>query len=452
MDYKTNWKDFLKYNGHGRRVHDFPAYLVDTAPGEQNYMYRGEYEAMIAAEKAVKDAHRAARQAELAASRPNSVNSAVTGPNAGSDAAQRAAVFAGRRGDPRVPDLERHSRKCLICSHPDRDAIEGEFIRWRSPHKIARDYNVTDRASIYRHAHATNLFEERRRQIARVLESFLETIDDNPPADFDPVTRAVRVYAHLNANGAWFEPLRKVHITTSHAPWPNRDLDLDPDDSDPDDDDPRGESIVEPPEIIESRRDDTYVARHVSAGNASGLEPRTFDPELRERPSRASDKEFRFAEGGTSTEERSLGGRTFASGASQAPAETKERVGQAFRPDSRSDEARECWEPERREPPTSGAVSSAALHVGDAEEASHGSLPTESSAATKEFRCAEGNSSRHGGQATEVAASGRETVTNANRNNPKIQNLHNQHQANEIPKLNRNKNAVSASPGFRRAQ
>ena len=272
MDYKTNWKDFLKYepatkdpNGPRRRVHDFPVYVVDTAPGEKNYMYHGEYEAMIAAEKAAKNARRAAREAELAASRPQ--------PN---EAPNRAAICAGRRGDPpasglraslpRVsspPDYERHSRKCLICSHPDRDAIEGEFIRWRSPEKIARDYDVTDRNSIYRHAHATNLFEERRRHIPRVLESYLETIDDNPPEDFDPVTRAVRVYAHLNTTGGWFEPLRRVHITTSHVPYPSPELDdPEPDDHEPEpvsDPDPEPDPHPDPQPEMDRVSDDSPV-------------------------------------------------------------------------------------------------------------------------------------------------------------------------------------------------
>jgi hypothetical protein len=172
---------------------------------------------MMAAEETVKDAQRASREIELAASRPDEL------PNENSTAAsQLPASLPPDRRDP--PDLERHSRRCMVCSHPDRDAIEGEFIRWRSPHKIARDYAIADRNSIYRHAHATNLFEERRRQIGRVLESYLETIDDCPPADFDPVTRAVRVYAHLNANGAWVEPPRTLRILTSREPWPGEDV------------------------------------------------------------------------------------------------------------------------------------------------------------------------------------------------------------------------------------
>jgi hypothetical protein len=30
------------------------------------------------------------------------------------------------------PDFSRHARRCAVCAHPDRDAIEGDFIRWTS--------------------------------------------------------------------------------------------------------------------------------------------------------------------------------------------------------------------------------------------------------------------------------------------------------------------------------
>ena len=69
MQYRTDWKQFLKYDENGRRSHEFPVYLVDTAPNEKQYLYEDEYMAMRAAEQAVKDARRAAREAELAAGR-----------------------------------------------------------------------------------------------------------------------------------------------------------------------------------------------------------------------------------------------------------------------------------------------------------------------------------------------------------------------------------------------
>jgi len=39
---------------------------------------------------------------------------------------------------------ERHSRKCSVCNHPEREAIEEDFIHWHSPINIARDFNTAD--------------------------------------------------------------------------------------------------------------------------------------------------------------------------------------------------------------------------------------------------------------------------------------------------------------------
>jgi len=118
-----------------------------------------------------------------------------------------------------LPDLDRHSRKCCICSHPDRDAIEGEFIRWACPRRIARDYQIADRASFYRHAHATGLYARRRREFARVLEDILECVEHSSlEKTADVIIRASRVYAHLDENGNWIEPRRTQVILTGPAP------------------------------------------------------------------------------------------------------------------------------------------------------------------------------------------------------------------------------------------
>src|ERR1700746_2982749 len=34
--------------------------------------------------------------------------------------------------------LERHSRKCIISPHPEREAIEEEFLHWRAPLEARR--------------------------------------------------------------------------------------------------------------------------------------------------------------------------------------------------------------------------------------------------------------------------------------------------------------------------
>lgn len=68
--------------------------------------------------------------------------------------------------------LERHSRKCAICTHPDRQAIDEAFLHlprrvWaddsaqRNIVDIVKDYNLPSPSPLYRHAHATGLWQAR---------------------------------------------------------------------------------------------------------------------------------------------------------------------------------------------------------------------------------------------------------------------------------------------------
>ncbi|MGB9242607.1 MAG: hypothetical protein WCC03_04585 [Candidatus Acidiferrales bacterium] len=111
------------------------------------------------------------------------------------------------------PDFSRHARRCCICSHPDRDAIEGDFIRWHSVELIAREYKIATRKSIYRHAHCTGLFAWRR----RVLEGILENAEHVPLVSSGVIVRAARIYAHLDENGNWFEPAHTNFTFTAPA-------------------------------------------------------------------------------------------------------------------------------------------------------------------------------------------------------------------------------------------
>jgi hypothetical protein len=135
-------------------------------------------------------------------------------------ATSEAPLAFSAPSDPSLPpDFDRHARRCSICSHPDRDAIEGEFIRWASPRRLAKDYQIADRASLYRHAHATGLFPRRRREFARVLEDILECVEHSSLEESaDVMIRAARVYAHLDEKGMWFEPPRTHIIFTGPAP------------------------------------------------------------------------------------------------------------------------------------------------------------------------------------------------------------------------------------------
>ncbi|HLV96767.1 MAG TPA: hypothetical protein VKS44_16360 [Candidatus Acidoferrales bacterium] len=209
----------------GRRKRTFPVtFLVgQDAKGrtvESRMFYAHEWAEYQAAKQAAErarneaeDAARAAREAEHAAGRP--ATDSQNGP------APEAALNPISSS---VPDFERHSRLCSVCSHPDRDAIEGDFVRWRSPRDIAGDYGLSDRTAIYRHAHATGLFRRRKGELGRVMEKYLENADYVPPLEFDIVTRAVRAYSHLDDDGRWFEPPRVNYIfagpATPQSPLP----------------------------------------------------------------------------------------------------------------------------------------------------------------------------------------------------------------------------------------
>jgi hypothetical protein len=80
--------------------------------------------------------------------------------------------------DPNLPEPERHARKCLICSHPDRVGIEEHFLNWRNTELISRQYGLNDFRPIYRHA------------------------------------RAIRVSARINDEGQWVEPPSHVIVSS----------------------------------------------------------------------------------------------------------------------------------------------------------------------------------------------------------------------------------------------
>ncbi|MGA8220391.1 MAG: hypothetical protein WB780_01970, partial [Candidatus Acidiferrales bacterium] len=116
------------------------------------------------------------------------------------------------------PDFSRHSRGCVVCSHPDRDAIEADFIRWRSPDLIAKEHKISNRSSICRHAHSTGLFAWRKQELGRTLESILECAEQIPLASADIIIRAARIYSHLDDHGKWSEPARINFILTGPIP------------------------------------------------------------------------------------------------------------------------------------------------------------------------------------------------------------------------------------------
>jgi hypothetical protein len=106
----------------------------------------------------------------------------------------------------RRPAPARHNRKCKVCRHPERAAIEQDFLRWRSPDRIAEDYGIADHSSVYRHAHATGLFDKRAATIRLALGPIIEQAM-TVKVTADAIVRAIYVHAHLTDDGKWVEPV-----------------------------------------------------------------------------------------------------------------------------------------------------------------------------------------------------------------------------------------------------
>lgn len=122
------------------------------------------------------------------------------------------------RSRTRRPSLAMHSSQCSICRHPERAEIERAFLDWTSPGRIAREYDLGCRTTIYRHAHALGLFARRERSLRFALGRLIERVDEVRPTAASVVS-AIRLMAKLNAH-------RKRNEKTSEAEL----LDL-PDDS-----------------------------------------------------------------------------------------------------------------------------------------------------------------------------------------------------------------------------
>ena len=104
-----------------------------------------------------------------------------------------------------------HESRCSICNHPERDAIEEEFLHWYGPTLTASHFNVGWRA-LYRHAHATGLYAARERNLRSALGHIVEQACHITPT-VDGVLRAIRAYSCLNRDGQWTEP--PAHVVVS---------------------------------------------------------------------------------------------------------------------------------------------------------------------------------------------------------------------------------------------
>jgi len=107
--------------------------------------------------------------------------------------------------------LGRHKASCMVCAHDHCAEIEADFVNWKSPAAIATEYRLSDRVSVYRHAHAFGLFEKRKRNLRAALERIIEKAGD-VEVTAAAVVAAVQAYAKINAQGQWIDRSEHVNL------------------------------------------------------------------------------------------------------------------------------------------------------------------------------------------------------------------------------------------------
>jgi len=97
-------------------------------------------------------------------------------------------------------NLGRHQAQCSICLSSYRQQIDELFIDWVSPYLIAKQYTGISPDSVYRHAHACDLFGKRRANILMALEKIIEGAD-RTPMEGSQIVSAIKIYVKLIGSG-----------------------------------------------------------------------------------------------------------------------------------------------------------------------------------------------------------------------------------------------------------
>ncbi len=116
-----------------------------------------------------------------------------------------------KSGDEKPVSMGRHEQNCKVCSSPHRGEIEQEFLEWKSPTQIAIDFDIRDRTTLYRHAHATGLMDRRRRNVRAALERIIEHAG-SVKVNAGAVVQAVAAYARINSDGRLVERSERVDL------------------------------------------------------------------------------------------------------------------------------------------------------------------------------------------------------------------------------------------------
>jgi hypothetical protein len=131
-------------------------------------------------------------------------------------------------------NISHHERRCSICHHPDREAIEEAFLQWRRVKNIDFDFKPEGGVTaIYRHARALKLFKQRNLGLRSALEFVIERAENVVPSA-EGLVKAIRAYTRINEQGEWIDsptthivkvmPMRDPeprNVTNSASPYPD---------------------------------------------------------------------------------------------------------------------------------------------------------------------------------------------------------------------------------------
>jgi hypothetical protein len=118
---------------------------------------------------------------------------------------------------PQHIDIAQHRRKCSVCRHPERAAIEEAFLHWQDVSNVTREFRLPGRTALYRHARTFNLFARRSRNLRFALGLIIEQAETVTPTA-EAIIHAVRAYTRITDAGEWLEPPRHVTVSSGSAP------------------------------------------------------------------------------------------------------------------------------------------------------------------------------------------------------------------------------------------
>jgi hypothetical protein len=116
--------------------------------------------------------------------------------------------------EPEESELERHRRKCAVCNHPYRQALEEDFLNWGDVAHLTKVFEIKDSRGVYRHAHATGLFERRRQNVRFAAECIVEQVARVKVSNPESILNAIRTITRLNDRGQWHEPVSHVVVSS----------------------------------------------------------------------------------------------------------------------------------------------------------------------------------------------------------------------------------------------